>query len=135
MKFPEEIESVKVHISCDDFKPHILTEIMVEKVEEEKSVHSESGYSSESDKKELTEKGEPEMVKSGKWIVTRMVRPGTVTFFYSINGKAFTKDGLQTIEISPVLNTSQASQLKQQKIQAPKVNIVKNIIEKHQPIT
>ena len=45
-------------------------------------------------KKQKKPKKEVELVKTGRWEVTRMVRPGTVTFFYSINGKAFTQDGL-----------------------------------------
>lgn len=71
----EKIESVKVHISSDDYRAHIMKEIKAEN-ESDPSVFELS------------------------W----MVPPGKINYFYSINGKAFVNDGKKQIPLPEELH-------------------------------
>lgn len=60
----EKIEEVKLHISSDDYWPHLMKEV-------------------------LSENQEPTGVFELSW----MAPPWSINYFYSINGKAFVNDG------------------------------------------
>lgn len=66
---PEKVEEVWVHISSDDYWPHLL---------------------------KCTSSNEN---NEGVFEVSRMVMPGNINYFYSINGKAFVHDGKKQISL------------------------------------
>lgn len=74
----EKIENVKVHISSDDYRAHIMKEV----------------------------KSESEAAPS-VFELSRMVPPGKINYFYSINGKAFINDGKKQIPIPEELHPEQ----------------------------
>lgn len=67
--------------------------------------------------------------------VVRMVPPGDVNFFYSVNGKAFTKEGKKTMPLPSELTKDQTDQLRKLNIEVPKVNYMKEIVENKEFIT